>query len=569
MVRCFSGYWTIIVPPKTLEETIAEAYLFVWRRWRGGYGHSPWAAFRRWHLFVAVFCVQAVCGSMWSVTSALSQPLEVHFYGSPNTNKVVNVLYTACTAMGIAAAFAGPALERRGPRWGMTAGTSSISLGYAIIQIAVATTSQGLLYTGAVAAGGGFGLLMLVSTCTAQKWCPDLRGVVTGISCFSWGIGSAVFDSFFRTLVALPSLGLSVVFTIFLASILPVLVLCSLVLRTPPPSFQVHGKNMHSIPVASAPSAAKVQDEFLNVGMTLVNYDIVRRSSGSNDLEGTDRRYFEQVQALTLVQCIASTDFLCLYVAFGATATAGLVYIELHISSDDAGNLRFWYPALSAEAAQSYQVTCLWINWASRLAYPMLSDLLIRVLYANPAFARKLFLWALILAQAIALLVSLRGDAIASDVAVFVRTTYVLRVATGGGASLIICLLTDMYGVYNMGTMYGLIITSWSLGMVVVSESFSGDKDMFVTQIRALAAFAVAGSLLMVFVRTNSKDRFFRGYQLTVFDRVLVQLPWFSPTASVDGYHDVVLLSPDRSSIFMWSSEDEMDYRPNTRSLSV
>ena len=241
----------------------------------------------------------------------------------------------------------------------------------------------------ALLAGAGFGIVMLCSTATAQKWCPDIRGVVTGLNCFAWGIGGAVFDVFFRRIVTSSADGLSFVFWVYLAIVLPILVVAALVLRTPPPSFQVHGKTMHSIPAASAPSPNKIQDEFLNVGMTLVNYDIVRRSSNTasgNDhlLEGTDRRYFEQVKALSLLQCTFSTDFLLLYVAFGATATAGLITIELRVPGDEVGNLKSWYPALSDHEAKAFLVTGVLINWVGRLLYPMVSDVLIRVLYANP-----------------------------------------------------------------------------------------------------------------------------------------------------------------------------------------
>ncbi|EQC37881.1 hypothetical protein SDRG_04902 [Saprolegnia diclina VS20] len=179
----------------------------------------------------------------------------------------------------------------------------------------------------------------------------------------------------------------------------------------------------------------------------------------------------------------------------------------------------------------------------------MVSDVLIRVLYANPAAARKVCLWLLVLAQALALGVGLNSPQLETDFYVFSHTNYVLRFATGGGASTIICLLTDMYGVYNVGTMYGLIITSWSIGMVIVGVSFAGEKQVFLRQLDALWVLAIAGSVFMLFVRTNSKDRFFRGYQLTIWNR----------HADDEDYHDMVLLSPDNGSSFMWSSESEMD----------
>ncbi|EQC37882.1 hypothetical protein SDRG_04903, partial [Saprolegnia diclina VS20] len=139
---------------------------------------------------------------------------------------------------------------------------------------------------------------------------------------------------------------------------------------------------------------------------------------------------------------------------------------------------------------------------------------------------------------------------------------------------MIVCLLTDMYGVYNMGTMYGLIITSWSIGMVIVGESFGGMQSVFYCQLRVLWGVAIAGCVLMLFVRTNSKDRFFRGYQLTIWNKVWIQWPMPAASSHVendDDYHDIVLLSLDTKSSFMWSSESEMDapHLPATRELTV
>ncbi|KDO26382.1 hypothetical protein SPRG_08185 [Saprolegnia parasitica CBS 223.65] len=570
------AYWTIIVPPKTQAEEAAEAYLFVLPYGRSQFWASRPIRFRRWHLFFAVFCVQVISGSMYAIASALIQPLDLLFHGSATANEVVHALYVASTAMGITAAVSGPALERRGPRWGMAWGTVGMGVGCALLQIAVHVASEAVLYLGALVAGIGFGFLMLCSTATAQKWCPDIRGVITGISCFGWSIGSDVFSAFFRHIVPTPfSGGISYVFWAYAATAVPVLFLSSLVLRTPPPSFHVQGKTMHSLPVEKAPCPIKIQDEYLNVGMTLVNYDIVRRSSNTtttHHLEGTDRRYFEQVKALTLLQCILSTDFLLLYVAYGANATAGLIMSEMSMMLDRKSLLQVWYLDISDDEARMFQLMSFVINAMSRLLYPMLSDVLIRLLYANPAAARKTCLWLLVLVHAVTLGIGLNNDSFLTDGDVLTHVNHVIRAVSGGSASMIICLLTDMYGVYNMGTMYGLMISSWSIGMVIVGETFAGEQSVFYDQLRVLWGVAIAGCILMLFVRTNSKDRFFRGYQLTICNKIWIQWPLPSTATSASHDNDMVLLSPDNSPIFLWTSDAEMSQhrdRTTTPSLSV
>ncbi|EQC25906.1 hypothetical protein SDRG_16239 [Saprolegnia diclina VS20] len=114
------------------------------------------------------------------------------------------------------------------------------------------------------------------------------------------------------------------IFALFLLTLLPTMTVATLVLRTPPPSFRVAGHDMHCIPSLKAPDVDLVQDEYLRIGMTLVNYEAVARHSSSL-VEGTDRRYHEQVKALSLLQCIFSIDFLFLLLAQLPTCVAGIL----------------------------------------------------------------------------------------------------------------------------------------------------------------------------------------------------------------------------------------------------
>ncbi|EQC37883.1 hypothetical protein SDRG_04904 [Saprolegnia diclina VS20] len=97
-------------------------------------------------------------------------------------------------------------------------------------------------------------------------------------------------------------------------------------------------------------------------------------------------------------------------------------------------------------------------------------------------------------------------------------------------------------------------------------------QSVFYCQLRVLWGVAIAGCVLMLFVRTNSKDRFFRGYQLTIWNKVWIQWPLPSTATSVSHDNDMVLLSPDNSPIFLWTSDAEMSQhrdRSATPSLSV
>ncbi|KDO25061.1 hypothetical protein SPRG_09200 [Saprolegnia parasitica CBS 223.65] len=338
------------------------------------------------------------------------------------------------------------------------------------------------------------------------------------------------------------------VFAYLLLVFVPPLVLCTLVMRTPPASFRVGGHDMHGIPTEKAPSASFVQDEFLKVGMTLVNYAAIRRSS-EPPVEGTERHYYEQVKALTLLQCIFSTDFLCLFLAATALNMPASVYFELSTTTT-AGDYKSmaWFHATKHEIDDVFSVGLL-SSSVGRLVCPMVSDVLIRVFYANPAFARKVVLLLLVLVDAVGLAILV--PRLEGDYDTLVQVVYVLKFVSGGGGSMVACLVTDLYGIYNVGTMYGLVLLYWAVGLASVGLSFSGSAAQFLSQMDSMVAVCCIGCALTCLVRTSSSDRFYKGYQFSIGRKPILQIPFSHPTPT----DAVLVVSPDRSSFFMWDSD--------------
>ncbi|CAK4579834.1 unnamed protein product [Aphanomyces euteiches] len=293
-----------------------------------------------------------------------------------------------------------------------------------------------------------------------------------------------------------------------------------MVLRTPPPNFAVNGHDIHNIPLSAAPSPTRVQDEFLNVGMTLVNYAALEPR---HTMLSTDKEYFQQVKALTLVQCIFSTDFLWLFIIFAANLAPTVLFlpqvndaitIVLHKSLEDASEL----------LSRITLTTPIGV-----LVAPVLSDVVIRIFYANPAFARKMIFFVMVAMQAIVL-----GFLIRTWTDLYSWAWYGVVICVGGGFGVIPSLVCDMFGVYNAGTMYGLIMASRSIGAVVVGfilPSMSHTEKSIHIQLVAMFAFAAVAAVMMIFVRTNTMDRFFHGYQLTLFNKVVIQVPFRTSTA--------------------------------------
>ncbi|CAK4661938.1 unnamed protein product [Aphanomyces euteiches] len=248
----------------------------------------------------------------------------------------------------------------------MAIATCLVVLGWISAHLSVIFHVYSLLNLGiGVLVSAGYGITIIVSVSTVQKWFPDLRGIVTGLCIAGMGGGSLLWlhiyavllhresDNIFESVSRdLDSDGLHHIFLLHGGVALVVMAFATIVLRTPPPNYAVNGVDAHCVSpnyavngvdahcvspnyavngvdahcvplINKAPTAAHVQNNYLNAGMTLVNFDIV----GQNPSMTTDSNYFSHVKALSLGQCIFSSDFLFLYVAFAATIAPIVLFL--------------------------------------------------------------------------------------------------------------------------------------------------------------------------------------------------------------------------------------------------
>ena len=103
-------------------------------------------------------------------------------------------MFSTCAAfMGVTVFFAGPWIDRVGPR---TAGLAAGSLwgsGLALTAVGTATHTLPLLYLGYGMLGGvGFGLGLMSPTANMVNWFPDRKGLATGLCLCGFGGGAMV-----------------------------------------------------------------------------------------------------------------------------------------------------------------------------------------------------------------------------------------------------------------------------------------------------------------------------------------------------------------------------------------
>ncbi|KDO18927.1 hypothetical protein SPRG_15769 [Saprolegnia parasitica CBS 223.65] len=518
MARWFCDYWRIVIPPKSLAEIDAERWLLVCPL--PGERSCQCRPFFRYYILIAAALVQFVCGVLFSMT-IISKPFDLNVFGASTNNRNAQLTIESSVAIALAMAFVGPANERRGPRWSMLVGSSLAIVGLCAIQIALWARIWAPLVVGCIGCGLGYGFLVIAAVSTVQKWYPDLRGSALGVSMLGFGAGqiawNAAFDCVRDHLADEMVLNTTFLFVILLLS--PLLAFGIVAMRTPPSSFRVHGHDMHGVPTEAVPSSTTLQDDYYNIGMTLVNYSALTLPRRDGPVAGTERAYHEQVRGLTLLQCIFSTDFLCLVVASAALACTGLLYAEIS-DPTDADRIPRWFNTTSNENVRLHADIA---GLLSRVVCPMLSDAISKALYWNPAFARKVVFLLLLLLPAVSLPLLL--DTL-DDFARLKTMIYIAKTAANGGFAVIGCFLTDLYGVYNMSTMYGLVLAGWSLGSVVVAVRFSGDRTDYFDQVQLIWVLCLVGFCLMVFVRTDSMDRFYHGYQLSICGKTVLQIPF-------------------------------------------
>ncbi|KAH9146847.1 hypothetical protein AeRB84_009329 [Aphanomyces euteiches] len=411
--------------------------------------------------------------------------------------------------MGLTAALIGPFIERRGPRLSMAIATVLVVLGWISAYCGIMFQVYPLLYIGTgVLVAAGYGITIVVSISIVQKWFPDLRGV-SGITVAGMGGGENIFKQVSQDL---DDDGLRQVFLLHGGLALAFKLMATMVLRTPPPNYAVNGSDIHCIPLNKAPAAAHVQNNYLDV---VVNYEVV----GQNQSLTTDGIYFTHVKALSLVQCIFSPDFLFLYLAFAVSASP----IVLFLSEMPA------YVVIMLRATiDQTNYFVLHTNIACALGNvlgPILADAIIRIFYGNPAFVRKMVFMAFLLTQTISVAVLIQHI---DNIDTFQWPLYIAASSSGVGFGIIPSLLSDLFGVYNAGTMFGLILTSWCAASVTIRVLLRESSSMALeipSHLQVLLVISIVGCVMVGLARSSSMDRFYRGYQLTICGKVLIQRP--------------------------------------------
>jgi OFA family oxalate/formate antiporter-like MFS transporter len=143
---------------------------------------------KRWGIAIAAVVMQLSLGTVYA-WSVFKKPLmTAHGWGETETQ----VTFMICIGMiGIAAAFGGALVDKRGPRFVATLGGILFGIGTLLAGLADQTGNIYLLYLGfgfIAGLGNGFGYVTPIATLI--RWFPDKRGLVTGLAVMGFGFGA-------------------------------------------------------------------------------------------------------------------------------------------------------------------------------------------------------------------------------------------------------------------------------------------------------------------------------------------------------------------------------------------
>jgi OFA family oxalate/formate antiporter-like MFS transporter len=386
---------------------------------------------KRWFIAIAAIVMQLCLGTVYA-WSVFKKPLMAsHGWGETS----VQVTFMICIGMiGIAAAFGGTLVDKKGPKFVATIGGVLFGIGTLLSGLADQIGSIWLLYLGfgfIAGLGNGFGYITPIATLI--RWFPDKRGLVTGLAVMGFGAGA-----FFMGKIAPPMvISMGVTNTFYIWGVI-FLVLCTgaaQLFKNPPKGW---------LPAGFTPKASTVS----------------------------------AADSYTFGEAIKTPQWWMLWSMLFLNVTAGIGLIsQLSPLAQDV--IKKSDPMITAAA--------LALAGGSILAYASIFNGLGRLFWAwtSDAIGRKNVFITMFVSQAILYFIL---PQISSQLIFTIFACYLLA-CYGGGFATMPAFAADSFGPGYIGKVYGIMLTAWGAAGIVGPLVFA--------EIKSIAVY-VAGGLLAV-----------------------------------------------------------------------
>jgi MFS transporter, OFA family, oxalate/formate antiporter len=414
---------------------------------------------KRWLIAIAAVVMQLCLGTVYA-WSVFKKPLmNMHQWSEANTQLTFMLLMLI---VGLAAAFGGTLVDKKGPRFVATIGGILFGVGTLIAGLGDQMGNIYVLYLGfgvVAALGNGFGYVTPIATLI--RWFPDKRGLVTGLAVMGFGAGAFFMGQIAPAMIAkfkvvetaagaekIISSGVAQTFYIWGAIFIVLVTGAAQFYKNPPKGW---------MPAGFKPSAGAV--------------------SAANS--------YKFGEAVKKPQWWMLWAMLCLNVSAGLGLISQLSPIGQDLYKSYVQDLsgEELIKALAAAGGMVVAISAIF-NGLGRLFWAKISD----------NIGRKAVFAIMFASQAVLYVVVALG--LVTNYYVFIIIACYLLACYGGGFATMPAFAADSFGPGYIGKVYGFMLTAWSAAGLIGPFVFANLKDQALYIAAGLLVVGLAFALL-------------------------------------------------------------------------
>lgn len=385
----------------------------------------------RWWIAAAAVGIHLSIGSVYAY-SAWAMPLESSMGWTPTQTTLAFSI--AIFFLGVSAAFLGKLIERKGPRFGGLLSAVFFSSGLVGSGLACELETLWLFYVSfGLICGVGLGLGYVAPIATLLKWFPDRRGLAGGLAIMGFGFGGLVC-------------------TLLIDHFVPGEGEVRAVAEAPSADLRPEGEKEADMETRPVYRKEKVVRAFYLLGLiyacVMIPSALMLKPPpagyGDSFASLPGRKRVEEGPSLTAAEAMRRPEFYGLWLMLFLNVSCGIAVIAT------AKKMGYEMVHLPVKLASLLVMGISVFNGLGRLIWAAISDRL-----GRPNTYVAFFVIQLI---AFPLLAKVTGVPL-----VFMLVTFVILSCYGGGFSCIPAYIHDLFGLKELPTIQGYMLTAWSL----------------------------------------------------------------------------------------------------------
>ncbi|MGV8075106.1 MAG: OFA family MFS transporter [Syntrophobacteraceae bacterium] len=404
---------------------------------------------KRWLIAIAAIVMQLCLGTVYAWSCFKKPLMGAHGWAETETQfAFILFMFT----VGMAAAFGGTLVDKKGPKFVATVGGVLFGVGTLLSGLADQMGNIYVLYLGYGLIGGiGNGFCYVTPIATLIRWFPDKRGLVTGLAVMGFGFGAFFMGQIAPKMIiaykgGLTAAGVAMTFYLWGVLFLVLVIGAAQMFRNPPQGWLPAG----FVPPTTTVSAA----DSLNFG-----------------------------------QAVKTPQWWMLWAMLFLNVSAGLGLIsqlsplaqDLYKPLADPNLNPDALKAVLAVAGGSVVAYSAIFNGLGRLFWARVSDSIGRKAVFATMFATQAVIYALV------------ATGVINGYYLFLVAACYLLACYGGGFATMPAFAADSFGPGYIGKVYGMMLTAWACAGVVGPLVFAAIKNI---SLHVAAGLLVVGFIL-------------------------------------------------------------------------